>query len=117
MDTRSIAAEYRLSHWAQVVQDRAERGLTVREYCEETGICENTYFYWQRKLRAAASARAADMSAGNSLTPRGWTALSIRGKSATADGLIVEVGDCRVHVHADTDTGLLARVCQALRAL
>ena len=54
---------------AQVVQDRTERGLTVREYCEETGICENTYFYWQRKLRAAASTRAADMSIGNSLTP------------------------------------------------
>ena len=117
MDTRSIAAEYRLSHWARLVQERAQRGLTVREYCAETGIRENTYFYWQRKLRAAASALASDLSTGNSLTPRGWTALSIREKPATADGLIVEVGDCRIHVHPDTDTGLLARVCQALKTL
>ena len=117
MNIRSIAAECRLSHRARLVQERAQRGLTVREYCEETGICENTYFYWQRKLRVAASARAADMTAGNGLTPRGWTALSIREKSATANGLIVEVGACRVHVHADTDTGLLARVCQALKTL
>ena len=70
MNTRSIAAECRLSHWAQLVQERAQSGLTVREYCEETVIYENTHFYWQRKLRAAASARAADMSTGNSLTLR-----------------------------------------------
>ena len=49
--------------------------------------------------------------------PRGWAALSLREKSATADGLIVEVGACRVHVHADTDTGLPALVCQALKTL
>ena len=46
MNTRSIAAEYRLSHWAQLMQERAQRGLTVRPYRVETGIYEKTYFYW-----------------------------------------------------------------------
>ena len=54
MNTRDIASEYRLAHWAQVMRERTDRGLSIRAYCAETGIHENTYFYWQRKLREAA---------------------------------------------------------------
>ena len=43
MNTKDIAAEYRLSHWAQVVQDRVEKGISIRLYCKEAGIHENTY--------------------------------------------------------------------------
>ena len=117
MNTRDIAAEYRLSYWAQVVQDRSHKGITVRSYCAETGIHENTYFYWQHKLREAASAQAAGLPAPNTSVPKGWTALSVRADSADTNGVVVEVGGCRVHVKADTDTTLLARVCQALKAL
>ena len=117
MNTRDIAAEYRLSHWAQVVQDRSQKGLSIRVYCAEAGIHENTYFYWQRKLHEAASAQAAGLPAPNALAPKGWTALSVQTDSINMHGLIVEVGGCRVHVQADTDTVFLAQVCRALKAL
>jgi len=55
MDTRKIAAEYRLGHWVQIIKDRRESGESVKEYCEKKGICENAYYYWQRKIREAAS--------------------------------------------------------------
>ena len=54
VDTRRIAVEYRLSHWASVVQKRKDSGLSVREYCEGAGIKENKYYYWLKKLREAA---------------------------------------------------------------
>ena len=59
VNTREVATEYRLSHWAQIVRERAESGISIRAYfvdipCKEIGICENTYFYWQRRLRKAA---------------------------------------------------------------
>jgi len=54
INTREVAAEYRLSHWAQIVQERSKIGASVRAYCKQIGICENTYFYWQRRLRQAA---------------------------------------------------------------
>jgi putative transposase len=93
------------------------QGITVRSYCAETGIHENTYFYWQHKLREAASAQAAGLPAPNTPAPRGWTALSVRADSADTNGVVVEMGGCRVHVEADTDTTLLVRVCQALKTL
>jgi hypothetical protein len=53
METRRIAAEYRLTHWAGVMSERQESGLSIRAFCENAGIHENTYFYWQRRLREA----------------------------------------------------------------
>ena len=51
MNTREIAVEYRLSHWAGIIKDRDESGLTIKEYCERLGIHENAYYYWLRKIR------------------------------------------------------------------
>ena len=54
MNTREIAAEYRLQHWAGIVRERTESGLSIKVYCENAGFHENVYYYWQRKLREAA---------------------------------------------------------------
>lgn len=118
MNTRDIAAEYRLSHWARIVQARAEKGISVRLYCRESGIRENTYFYWQRKLREAACTglRAGGLPSTNTLAPKGWTSLAVQEESGRATGLSIEVKGCRIQVQSDTDMGLLARVCQALKA-
>ena len=54
INTREIAAEYRLSHWARIMQERTQNGASIKDYCKQIEICQNTYFYWQRKVRAAA---------------------------------------------------------------
>jgi len=54
VNTREVAAEYRLTHWAQIMQERIKSGSSIKSYCKQIGICENTYFYWQRRLREAA---------------------------------------------------------------
>ena len=54
METREQAAEYRLSHWRGVLQERNASGMSVRVYCRSIGLKENVYYYWQRKLREAA---------------------------------------------------------------
>jgi putative transposase len=120
MNTRGIAVEFRLRHWAQVIHERAEKGVSVHTYCETTGIHENTYYYWQRKLREAAYSGMA-VSAGepevNTLVPKGWTALCDGNGSAQPQSLTVEVGGCRIIVCADTNTEFLAKICRILRSL
>jgi len=54
INTKDIAKEYRLSHWSQIMQERTASGMSIREYCSHIGIGENTYFYWQRRVRSAA---------------------------------------------------------------
>jgi len=54
MNTRAMAEEYRLTHWAQIMQERQQSGLSIKSYCERAGFHENVYYYWQRKLREVA---------------------------------------------------------------
>jgi hypothetical protein len=59
MNTRYIAEEYRLAHWTKIMQDKNESGLSIKAFCNNIGIHETTYFYWQRKLRLAACGQLA----------------------------------------------------------
>lgn len=120
MNTNEVAAEYRLTHWAQVMHERVERGLSIRAYCEDIGIHENTYFYWQRKLREAACSgdQAGAIAPGKSLVPNGWTQLTeTEPETVAANTVTVEVGGYRIIANAETDMELLAKVCRALKSL
>ncbi len=118
MDTRDIAGEYRLAHWAQVMQERTDKGLSIRAYCEESRIHENTYFYWQRKLReTACTGMQAATAEEKAIVPKGWATVGVNESPVKAQGLTVEVGGCHIIVSADTDSELLIQVCRALKTL
>ncbi len=120
INTREIAEEYRLSHWAQVMRERSQSGLSIKAFCQQTGMCANTYFYWQRKLREAACSLNQEPTAGNEengLVPKGWTALCVSEECTSPQGLTVEVGGCRITVLADTDPELLTKVCRVLKTI
>jgi len=120
VNTNEIAKEYRLSHWAQVMQRRTENSLSIREYCINIGISENTYYYWQRRVRQAACdllLPAVPTEIAKPSVPAGW-ALAEPVKEAIGDNtVVIEVGPCRVKVAADTDLELLAKVCRMLASL
>ena len=70
MNTREIAVEYRLAHWAGIMRERKKSGLSIRAFCENVGIHENSYYYWQKKLREAACSEIAKAQAETAnLTP------------------------------------------------
>jgi putative transposase len=114
IDTREIASEYRLAHWAGMIKERAESGLTVKAFCESAGVHPNSYFYWQRKLREAACAKMPE--AVTSPTPCGWTA-AIPAVANVSGTLPIEIGKCRVMADCGTDERLLAKVCRVLVSL
>jgi len=121
MNTRDLAAEYRFAHWVQVMRDRADQGISIRAYCESIGIHQNTYFYWQHKLRETAASgiqAATTLTEEKSLAPKGWTALCISSDHAEeSKGLTVEAGGFRMTVCTDTDLDLLSKVCRVLKTL
>lgn len=113
MNTKDITAECRLAHWTQVMHDRMDKGLTIRAYCQSVGIRENTYFYWQHKLRKATLSTPEETLP----VPKGWAALCTDTGQREAESLTVEAGGCKVIVHSDSDPELLAKVCRVLKAL
>lgn len=64
MTTKEMTYQYRLSQWSELVKERVELGLSIRAYCAMKGFAENTYFYWQRRLREAARTQLEAEQAG-----------------------------------------------------
>jgi len=137
VSTREIAEEYRLGHWAQVMQGREQSGLSIKAYCQQIGICGNRYYYWQRKLREAACAELLGQeqsvhekpseAPARGLVPSGWAvceaakAEGIEEDEAAAGGagdtVAIEIGKCRVLAKPDTESEELARICRVLLSL
>ena len=49
-----IRKQVRLSQWSEMVREREESGLSIREFCAGKSISPKTYYYRLRKLREAA---------------------------------------------------------------
>ena len=111
MNTKEVAAEYRLAHWAGIMNERKERGLSVKAYCVEAGIHENTYFYWQRKLREAS---CGDLLGTTSLVPSGFTEVKLAVQRAlpTPEGMqnqvSIEASGIRITAGSEYPDGKLA---------
>ena len=71
MDTKEMANQVRLSHWAGIMRERKASGQNIRSWCHEKGINEKTFYYWQRKIRKAACEQFEEPKAGSetSLAP------------------------------------------------
>lgn len=122
INTREIASEYRLSHWAGVIRERNASGMSIKAYCESIGLHQNVYFYWQRKLREAACTElfpAVSNSGEVSKVPSGWAVCGTDVEAPIAGGteITIEIGKSRVTANAGIDLELLGDVCRVLMSL
>lgn len=46
-----IAHEMRLAQWTNIIQACAASGLHKRTWCQQNGIDEKQFYYWQRRIR------------------------------------------------------------------
>ncbi len=53
-DIQTVTQNVRLQQWTAIIQDRQTSGLKVDDYCSEHNISRNAYYYWLRKVKAAA---------------------------------------------------------------
>jgi len=119
MNTREIAVEFRLGHWARIMQERVDSGQSIRAYCKENGIGTNVYHYWQRKLREVAAEQLSAAAAHpeqQDLVPSGWATVSPAEEPVPeqAGGLTLRIGGAEIEVRQGFDEALLASVCRAL---
>ena len=52
--------------WTERISECRSSGLTVKKWCEQSGISSKTYYYWQHKLYQAMSAEASFVEIGGS---------------------------------------------------
>ncbi len=116
MDTRKIANDYRLQQWAEIIVARNESGKSIKDFCRDTGVSRNAYYYWQRKLREIACKDLIEAEETKGVVPNGWLMLKST-KPQYTDNLSIEINGCSITVKSDTDPELLKNVCSVLRSL
>ncbi len=47
----AVRDAYRAQEWAMLIQECIASGLTKREFCQQRGISEESFYYWLKKLR------------------------------------------------------------------
>ena len=120
MNTREIAAEYRLAHWAQIIEDRGASGKTIRNYCKQAGYTEHTYYYWQHKLRQAVCQELIPSSGGgqqNAAVPAGWAVCEGKKNLQGERAVTIEIGKCKIIAEPDVDIERLKEICRVLLSL
>jgi hypothetical protein len=43
---------YSAEQWSEWIEQQAESGETIADFCDSIGVAENTFYVWRRKLRS-----------------------------------------------------------------
>ena len=86
-----MSKQERLENWTARIMACRSSGMTVRAWCQENGLSEKTYYYWQRRLfQTLSEQQGAHKTAFAEVTPpqpvcSGNVAVTVRIAGAEAD--------------------------------
>lgn len=66
---RRESSEKREVKWREAVACQAASGLTVREFCEQNGLREPSFYAWRRTLQERDAQRQANEATGPAFLP------------------------------------------------
>ena len=96
-DLQTLNGQNKLALWAGRISECRNSGMAVKTWCRENGVCEQTYYKWQRRLfemaRAQQEVRFAEVTPAQSVRC-GNVAVTVRIAGAEAD----------IHSGADAST-------------
>ena len=58
-DLQTLNGQNKLALWAGRISECRNSGQNVKAWCRENGVCEQTYYKWQRRLFELAQAQQA----------------------------------------------------------
>ena len=112
MGTRSISAR---AKWRRIIQEQADSGRTVAQFCRSSGIAASSLFAWKRRLARGAAAPAfveARLQGGGDAVER---AEGSEGSASTIEVICAQ--GRRILVRPGFDRTMLSEVVNALEAL
>jgi hypothetical protein len=93
-------------YWRERIAEQERSGISVRRFCEEQGLTEQSFYLWRKRLQRQQPLRFALVETGLA-----------RQQPATEPGLeLVLVTGERLRIGAGVDPVVLRRVLEALRA-
>ena len=107
-NTKLATKTLRTQHWAEIIHDCKNSGLTVLQYCQEHGLSKNAYFYWLKRVKAAALESAGidfvELPVPNDEKNKQSTDFDTEA--------IVTVGKVDIRINSHTSKALLAQILE-----
>lgn len=101
----AVRDAYRVKEWAMLIQECSASGLTKREFCQQRGISEKTFYYWLRKLRTQMAETAMPQLVPLEPAPVVENVLQIQYRGA------------ELKLPADVDTDAVAALLRSIQSL
>jgi len=101
--TRKLGA--RDEDWRSRISAQEGSGVSVKQFCKQQGLSEQSFYYWRKRLQTPASMRFALVEAAPRRGPAEHAALE----------LVLTTGE-RLRISAGVDATTLRQVLEALRA-
>jgi hypothetical protein len=51
MTTQEVKNHYSFQKWTSIIQERNTSQLSTREWCNQNGVLEGSYYYWLKRIR------------------------------------------------------------------
>ncbi|MHB8130317.1 MAG: IS66 family insertion sequence element accessory protein TnpA [Mobilitalea sp.] len=51
MTTQEVKKHYSFQKWSSIIQECNASQLSTRQWCNQNGILEGTYYYWLKRIR------------------------------------------------------------------
>ncbi len=104
-ELQSLNAQNKPALWANRITECRSSGQSVKIWCKENGICEQTYYKWQKRLfQMAQDQREAQFV---EITPH---------RTVTGISVTVQLGDMEAQVHNGADAATVESVLRILKS-
>ena len=118
MATRTETRQIRLAQWRKIFQQKAESGLTAKDFCAINNISKDAYYYWQNLVRQEALATVQQQPALVELKPPMLKNAPIqatdRKQETVSPSLSITVNGATINVNSDTPKELLSTVLEVV---
>lgn len=106
---QAMSRQVRLEQWSGKIAACRGSGMTVRAWCQENGISEKTYYYWQRRLFQELTSVQPQSSGFVEVTPR-------KTESTGQLAVRIRIADAEAAVYNGADAATLETVFRVLRS-
>ena len=121
MDTSLAVKNLRRQSWSLMLQNQAESGLTIREWCRQNGISLKCFYYRRRQGQAMLLGSVQPSAFAELVMPEAENAepeehvQTAPVRSGFMPQLTISIGDIVIGVDRDTPEDLVGQVLRTIR--
>ena len=104
----------RIIEWRQLIHERQQSGQSVRAWCLQNGIRENSYYYWLRIIREEALRETENRSGALVRVEPEKLAVETVSPQSSSGEIVIRANGVEAEFPSDTDIGILAAFVKAL---